>query len=121
MIAKSRLRGLALTWLKLLQTKREKDGKGLIVTWKGMVNKVKHTCLPDDYEVQLHRRRKNLRQKDLDVQAYTGEFQKLCLRSKVVEEESIKLERYLNDLKWSIQEEMSLVNLKPLGNVMKWP
>ena len=69
-----------------MQTKTEKDGKGPIVMWKGMVNKVKQTYLLDDYEVQLHRRRQNLRQKDLDVQAYTKEFQKLYLRSKVVEE-----------------------------------
>ena len=114
MVAKSRLRGSALTWWKFVQTEREKDGKGPIVTWKGMVSKVKQTYLPDDYEVQMHRRRQNLRQKDLDVQAYTEEFQKLCLRSKVVEDESIKLARYLNGLKWSIQEEMSLVNFKSI-------
>lgn len=96
-----------------MQTEREKDGKGLIVIWKGMVNKVKQTYLPNDYEVQLHRRQ-NIRQKDLDVQAYTEEFQKLCLRSKVVEDESTKLARYLNGLKWSIQEEMSLVNFKTI-------
>ena len=68
-----------------MQTEREKDGKGPIVTWKGMVSKVKKTYLPNEYEVQMYRRTQNLRPKDLDVQAYTEEFQKLCLRSKVVE------------------------------------
>lgn len=40
-VPKSILRSSALTWWKSVQTKREKDGKGPIVTWKGMVNKVK--------------------------------------------------------------------------------
>ena len=55
-------------------------------------------------EVHLHRRRQNLRQKYFDVQEYTEEFQKLCLRSKVVEEESINLARYLNGLKWKFKK-----------------
>ena len=48
----------------------------------------------------------------MDVHSYTEELQKICLRSKVVEDESIRLERYLNGLKWSIQENMILVTPK---------
>jgi len=44
----------------------------------------------------------------MDVAYYAKEFQKLCLRSKVQEEESIKLEMYLGGLRWSSQEEISL-------------
>ena len=40
MVAKSRLRRSTLTWWKFVQTEIEKDRKGLIVTWKGMVNKL---------------------------------------------------------------------------------
>ena len=77
-----------------------------------MVAKIKQDYVPEDYEIQLYRRRQNLRQKDMDVHSYTKEFQKLCLRSKVAEDESIKLARYLNGLKWSTQEEMSLFTPK---------
>lgn len=111
-VAKSRLRGSALTWWKFVQTERGKEGKSPIVTWKGMVAKIRQAYIPDGYEIQLHRRRQNLRQKEMDIHSYIDEFQKLCLRSKVVEDESIRLARYLNGLKWSIQEDMSLVTPK---------
>ena len=48
----------------------------------------------------------------MDVHSYTKEFQKLWLRSRVVEDESIKLVTYLNELKWSIQEDMGLITPK---------
>lgn len=110
-VAKSRLRGPALTWWKFILNEREKEGKSLIVSWKGMLTKLKQTYLLDDSEVQMHRKRQNLRQKDLEVQAYIEEFQKLCLRSKIVEDENIRWARYQNGLKWSIQQEMSLATL----------
>ena len=50
-IAKTRLRGTALTWWKFVQDEREKEGKNPITSWKGMVAKMKETYLPDDYEV----------------------------------------------------------------------
>lgn len=65
--------------------------------------------MPEDYEVQLHKKRQNLRQKYLGVNSYTKEFHKLCMRSKVVEDEKVKVARYLNGLKWNIQEETSLL------------
>lgn len=56
-MAKSRLRGYALTWCKFIQTEREKEGKQPISTWKGMVSKVREAYMPDDYEIQLHKKR----------------------------------------------------------------
>lgn len=111
-VAKSRLRGSALTWWKFVQTEREKEGKQPISAWKGMVAKVKEAYMPNDYEIQLHKKRQSLRQKDQDVNTYTEEFQKLCLRSNVAEDESLKVARYLNGLKWNIQEEMALLSPK---------
>ena len=107
-VAKARLRGPALTWWKFIQEEREREGKKPITNWKAMVAKIRDNYLPEDYEIQLHKKRQSLKQKDLDVASYTEEFQKLCLRSKVQEEESIKVARYLGGLKWSIQEEISL-------------
>ena len=73
-----------------------------------MAAKIKQDYILEYYEIYLHRRRQNLRQKDMDVHSYTKEFQKPCLRSKVVKDESIRLEIYLNGLKWPIQEYMRL-------------
>lgn len=76
-VAKSRLRGAALTWWKFIQDEREKEGKKPIATWKGMLSKIREIYIPEDFEIQFHRKRKNLRQKELDVSSYTEEFQKL--------------------------------------------
>ena len=45
---------------------------------------------------------------------YMEEFQKLALRLRVQETGSIKVARYLNGLKWSIQDELSLFGLTTL-------
>lgn len=79
-----------------------------------MVAKVKENYLLEEYDIQLHKKRPNLRQRDLDVAAYTEEFQKLSLRSRVQEVESIKAARYLNGLRWNIQEQLSLFTLTTL-------
>ena len=76
-VEKSRLIGIALTQWKFVQIEREKEGKSPIVTWKGMVAKIRQAYIPEDYEIQLHRRRQNLRQKEMDVHYYIEEFQKL--------------------------------------------
>ena len=48
-------------------------------------------------------------QKDMDMENYIKEFQKLCLRSGIQEEEPLNMARYLGGLKQNIQEEISLL------------
>lgn len=66
--------------------------------------------MPKDFEVQLNKKRKDLRHKDMDINTYIEEFQKLCLRSKAIESECVKIKRYLNDIRFDIQEEMNLLS-----------
>ena len=54
--AKSRLRGVALTWWKYLQEEREKVDKKHIANWKPMVTKVKDQYLFEYYEVKIHKK-----------------------------------------------------------------
>lgn len=110
-IAKSKKQGVALTWWNFVQGERLKEGRGMITSWKKMIAEIKRVYVPRDYEVQLHKRRKNLRQKEMDVCAYTEEFQKLSIKSKKVEDESERVARYLNGLRWKIQEELNLLCL----------
>ena len=56
-----------------------------------MVTNVKENYQLEDYEVQLYRKRQGLKNMDLDVASYTKEFQKLFPRSKVQNEEPIKV------------------------------
>ena len=44
----------------------------------------------------------------MDIATYIEEFQNLCLISRVQEDEAIKVARYLEGPKWSIQEEINL-------------
>lgn len=74
-----------------------------------MKAKVKVQFMPIEYEVQMYKMLQNLKQRDLDVNAYTEEFHKLSLRSKRQEEESEKVARYLNDLRMNIQDEINIL------------
>lgn len=56
-VKKSRRRGSALTWWKFIQAEREEEGKNPISTWKVMLGKVKEAYMPDDYEIQMHKKR----------------------------------------------------------------
>ena len=86
-VEKDGLRGLTFTWRKFLQDEKEKKGKNPISTWKEMMAKIKEAYVLENYEIQLHKKRKTLEEKDLDVNSYTKEFQKVCMRYQVVEEE----------------------------------
>ena len=111
-IAKAKLKGPALTWWNFVQNERLEEGKEHISTWKRMKAEVKKQFVPDDYEVLINQRLQNLKQRDMDVSGYTQEFHNLTLRAKVNETSKQKLARYVNGLKISIQDELTLINLE---------
>lgn len=65
---------ICIDMVKFIQAEREKEGRKPIFTWKGMVPKVREVCMLQDYEIQLHEKRKSIRQRDLDVNYYIEEF-----------------------------------------------
>ncbi len=111
-IAKAKLKGPALTWWNFVQNERLDEGKEPISTWKRMKAEVKKQFVPEDYEVLINQRLQNLKQRDMDVSGYTQEFHNLTLRAKVNESSKQKLARYVNGLKFSIQDELTLINLE---------
>ena len=74
-----------------------------------MSAKVRENYLPKDSKIKLHRRINFLKQNEIDVIAYTEEFQKLSLRGKQSECGSVKVTKYLNGLRLSIYEELNLL------------
>ena len=82
-----------------------------------MVALLREAYVPIDYEVQLHKRRMGMRQKDMDVSTYIEEFHNLVMKSGIVEPENLKLARYLQVLKSSTQDELSLTTITI---VQKW-
>ena len=66
------------------------------------------------YEARLLRvlSRENLKQRDMIVKEYIEEFYRLDIRSRHVDDEVDKFARYLNGLRYRIQDEISFVKLK---------
>lgn len=106
-MAQSKMKGAALTWWTFIQDERVKEGKRKVATWKKMMALVKEAYVLVDYNVQLHKRRQNLKQKEMDVISYIEEFMK-CVKTKVKESEDEKVARYLNGLRFSIEEDLKL-------------
>ena len=76
-----------------------------------MVNKFKKKFILAHYQVNLLRKMKNLKQKDMSVKDYTKEFYRLDIRSGHVNDEIEKVARYMNGLRSRIQDEMSFVKV----------
>jgi hypothetical protein len=91
----------------MLQKDRVDHRLEKIKTWKNMVGKIKEKFLPVDYQQNLCKQVQNLKQKEISLREYTKEFFKLSLRSRMKEPQYMRVERYVNGLKYQTQDEMS--------------
>jgi hypothetical protein len=105
----TRLKGHATLWWDELQADRRCKGKQKIKSWDRMVAKMKAKFIPKDYQITLFRRMQNLRQKLMTVKEYTEEFYKLNIRAGHRESDDEKVARYMNGLRYDIQDEMSMM------------
>jgi hypothetical protein len=76
-----------------------------------MMAKMKVKFIPRDYQITLFRRMQNLRQKLMTVKEYTEEFYKLNIREGHQENNDEKVARYINGLRYDIQDEMRMVTV----------
>ena len=67
-----------------------------------MVAKIKAKFIPRDYQINLFRIMKNLRQKMMIVKEYTEEFYRLNIRAGHHESNDEKVARYMNGLRYEI-------------------
>jgi hypothetical protein len=77
-----------------------------------MITKMKAKFIPRDYQITLFRRMQNLRQKLMTVKEYTEEFYKLNIRAGHRESDDEKVSRYLNGLRYDIQDELSMITIR---------
>jgi len=77
-----------------------------------MVSKLKAKFFPEDYHLNLFKQMKNLKQKGMSVKEYTEEFYRLSIRTGHVEDDLEKVARYVNGLRYEIQDEIGLLSLK---------
>jgi hypothetical protein len=108
----TRLKGHATLWWDELQADRRRKGKQKIKSWDRMVAKLKEKFMPKDYQINLFRRMQNLRQRGLTVKEYTEEFYKLNIRAGQRERDEEKVSRYINGLRYDIQDEISMATVR---------
>jgi hypothetical protein len=105
------LKGHATLWWNELQANRRYKGKNKIKSWDRMIAKMKAKFIPEDYQITLFRRMENLRQKLMTVKEYIEEFYRLNIREGHRESDDEKVARYMNGLRYDIQDEMSMVTI----------
>jgi hypothetical protein len=99
-------------WWDELQADRLCKGKQKIKSWDRMIVKMKTKFIPWDYQITLFRRMQNLRQKLMTVKEYMEEFYRLNIRAGHRESDDEKVARYMNGLRYDIQDEMSMVTIR---------
>ena len=77
-----------------------------------MIAKMKAKFIPRDYQITLFRRMQNLRQKLMTMKEYTEEFYRLNIKAGHQENDNEKVSRYLNGLRYDIQDELSMVTIR---------
>jgi hypothetical protein len=105
------LKGHPTLWWDELQADRHCKGKQKIKSWDRMIAKMKAKFIPRDYQITLFRRMKNLRQKLMIVKEYTEEFYRLNIRAGHRESDDEKFSRYMNGLRYDIQDEMRMMTI----------
>jgi hypothetical protein len=110
--AVTKLKGHAALWWDELQADRRSKGKQKIKSWDRMIAKMKAKFIPRDYQITLFRRMQNLRQKLMTVKEYTEEFYRLNIRAGHRESDDEKVARYLNGLRYDIQDELSMLTIR---------
>ena len=97
-----------------LQIHRERRVKSKIKTWDKMLDKIKIQFMPKDYQLNLIRQLQNLRQKGMTLKEYTKEFFRMSIRAGYIQGNIERVAKYINGLRFEIQDEISLLNLKTL-------
>jgi hypothetical protein len=82
-----------------------------------MIAKMKAKFIPRDYQITLFRCMQNLRQKLMTVKEYTEEFYRFNIRASHWEGDDEKVARYLNGLRYDIQDELSMVTIRTVEEV----
>lgn len=88
---------------------RNNRGKDKITKWERMVAKLKQKLIPIDYELDMLKKMQGLKQVGKFVQEYTEEFYQVLIKIDHAEADKEKVARYINGLRSSIQEELSVV------------
>ena len=82
---------------------------------------MKEKFIPRDYQISLFRRMQKLRQKLMTVKEYTEEFYRLNIRAGHRESHDEKVARYMNGLRYEIQDELNLETIRTVEDAYQLP
>jgi hypothetical protein len=92
--------------------KLAKERSSVDYFWDRMIAKMKAKFIPRDYQITLFRRMQNLRQKLMTMKEYIEEFYRLNIRASHRERNDEKVSRYMNGLRYKIQDDMSMMTIR---------
>jgi hypothetical protein len=72
---------------------------------------MKAKFIPKDDQITLFQEMQNLRQKLMSVKEYTKEFYKINIRGGHQESNDEMVSKYMNGMRYDIQDEMSMMTL----------
>nr|GMD37694.1 transposon Ty3-I Gag-Pol polyprotein [Ipomoea batatas] len=103
-----KLKGGATAWWDMTQSNRKRQGKMPIVSWRKMKKAMMGRFLPPDYQQYLFQRYQRCSQGTRTVNEYTEEFFRLGARCNLSETPEQQTARYINGLRYAIQEKITL-------------
>jgi hypothetical protein len=95
-------------------------GKGKATRWDQMVEKLKRQFIPIECELDLLKKMQGLKQGRKYIKEYTKEFYPVLIRTCHFEANKEKFSRYINGLKSSIQEELSIVRMSTIEDAYQF-
>jgi hypothetical protein len=114
-----KLKKHASIWWENLKKKREREGKRKIKTWEKMRRELTRKFLPVHYYQDNFLQLQNLRQKNLSVEEYTREFEKLMMKCDIHEKEEQTIARYLGGLNTDIAHPVQLQQYWSVEDVIR--
>ena len=93
---------------------RNRKGKEKNTRWDQMIAKLKRQFIPMDYELDLLNKMQELKQVGNFFQEYIKEFYQVLIRTSHAKFDKEKMGRYLNGLRPSIWDELSLVQMNSI-------
>ena len=85
-----------------------------------MVTKLKAKYIPTYYELELFKKLQNLEQEDMTMKDYTKEFYKLTIWSRHRELTKEKVARYINGLRFNIQDEIGMLKIDSVEDAYQY-
>jgi hypothetical protein len=107
-------------WWDGIEEERKKKNKAMIKSWNRMITKLKGKFLPRDFQLSLFRKMQNLKQRLMTVREYTEEFYKVNIRASHIEDTPERVARYINGLRFEIQDELSLLSPKSVEDAYQF-